>query len=384
MAKIVALVAGEASGDQLGASLIRSLARTHPDMQFVGIGGPQMKSAGMDCWWDSEELAVMGLTEVLSHLPRLLKLRRNLYQRLLQASPDIFIGIDAPDFNLGLETKLKKAGIATVHYVSPTIWAWREKRVKKIAKAVHHVLCLFPFEPAFYANHGVKASFVGHPMADQLEASQDTGPARAALGLNADKPLIALLPGSRGGEVSRLAQPMLEAANILQAQHPDMEFAVPMANAKVGDIFRQVLDNLPKVNCTLIEGQAHQVMAAADIVVTASGTATLETLLVNRPMVVVYRLAASTYRIATGLKLVRSRFVSLPNILADELLVPELIQHEASGENIAREVNLWLEQPQRRQTLTIKFDHIHQQLQQDASIKAAQVVTGLLKDDPTG
>jgi lipid-A-disaccharide synthase len=374
----IALVAGEASGDQLGAALIGEIRKHHPAAVFIGIGGERMQSAGMDNWWDSEELAVFGLFEVLSHFPRLYKIRRKLRQRLLALRPDVFIGIDAPDFNLGLETALRRKGIRTVHYVSPTVWAWREKRVKKIARAADLVLCLFPFEPDFYQGHGVSAVYVGHPMADQISAVYDPETARLRLGMSTKGIHIALLPGSRTGEVSKLAEPMIEAARILAQQIPGIHFSAAMANSRVRTQFESTMESLAMQNIQLVDGDPRSVIAAADVVMVASGTATLETMLINRPMVVSYRLAPSTYRLAKSLKLVQTRFFSLPNILAGEALVPELLQDDASGPRLAGEVLKWLEDAPRRQALQIRFSELHERLRCDASARAAEAVTALI------
>ncbi len=375
----IALVAGEASGDQLGAALINELRKRYPAAVFVGIGGERMRSVGMDSWWDSEELAVFGLFEVLSHFPRLYRIRRALRQRLLALRPDVFIGIDAPDFNLGLETVLKRKGIQTAHYVSPTVWAWREKRVKKIARAADLVLCLFPFEPAFYRGHGVSAAYVGHPMADQISADHDPASARRRLGMETQGTHIALLPGSRIGEVSRLAEPMIDAARILARQIPDIHFSAAMANSRVRVEFESTMKRLAVPNIRLVEGEPRSVIATADVVVLASGTATLEPLLVNRPMVVSYRLAPSSYHLAKSLKLVRTKFFSLPNILAEEALVPELIQDDANGPRMAKEVVQWLEDAGRRQAVQSHFSKLHEELRCNASARAALALEKLLQ-----
>jgi lipid-A-disaccharide synthase len=374
----IALVAGEASGDQLGAALMERLREQYPQAKFAGIGGKQMKAAGMDAWWDAEELAVFGLFEVLSHFPRLLRLRRELYRRLRALSPDVFIGIDAPDFNLGLEIKLRRAGMRTVHYVSPTVWAWREKRVRKIGRAADLVLCLFPFEPGFYKDHSVPATYVGHPMADQISADLDTGPARDQLGLNRDAVTIALLPGSRTSEVSRLAEPMIEAARILASSRPGLQFVAAMANQTVHRVFQETLDRLDFSAISLVENRPRTVIGAADVVMVASGTATLETMLVNRPMVVAYRLSPATYSLAKILRLIRTHLFALPNILAGEILVPELIQQDASSERLAAETLRWLDDGDARIALQKKFQEIHDQLCCDASMNAARAVAGLL------
>jgi lipid-A-disaccharide synthase len=377
-APIIALVAGEASGDQLGAALISRLREKYPRAQFAGIGGRQMQAAGMDAWWDAEELAVFGLFEVLSHFPRLVRLRRRLHRRLLTLSPDIFIGIDAPDFNLGLEIKLRRKGIRTVQYVSPTVWAWRQKRVRKIGRAANLVLCLFPFEPDFFNNHGVPAAYVGHPMADQILPDSDPSVARTRLDLDPAATTIALLPGSRVGEVSRLAEPMVEAARILASRRPGLQFVAAMANQNVHTIFRETMERLA-FNCiSVVDHDPRTVIAASDAVMCASGTATLETMLVNRPMVVAYRIAPSSYHLAKQLRLIKSQLFALPNILAGEALVPELIQHEVTSDALADEINSWLEDENARGELRERFLELHDRLRCDASKRAAEAVCGLL------
>lgn len=375
----IALVAGEASGDQLGATLINELRKYHPAAEFVGIGGERMQSAGMENWWDSEQLAVFGLFEVLAHFPRLFRIRRQLRRRLLALRPDVFIGIDAPDFNLGLETALRRKGIRTVHYVSPTVWAWRQKRVRKIARAADLVLCLFPFEPAFYQGHSVPACYVGHPMADQISADDDRVTARQRLGISTQGIHIALLPGSRRGEVSKLAEPMIEAARILARKTPGIHFSAAMANAKLRSQFEVAMKRLAFGDIHLVDDNPRGVITAADVVLLASGTATLETMLINRPMVVSYRLASSSYHLAKALKLVRVKFFSLPNILAEETLVPELLQDDASGPRMAQEIMQWLEDASRRQALQIRFSELHQQLRCNASARAAKAVLELMQ-----
>ena len=375
---VIALVAGEASGDQLGAALVNQLRVQYPHARFVGIGGKQMLEAGVEAWWHAEELAVMGLFEVVAHFPRLLKLRSELRRRLLALQPDVFIGIDAPDFNLGLEIKLRRAGIRTVHYVSPTVWAWRKKRVRKIGRAADLVLCLFPFEPAIYEDHGLAACYVGHPMADQIDADIDPAAARTTLGLNSGATTIALLPGSRVSEVSRLAAPMIEAVRLLRSQQPGLQFVAATASAPVEGLFRQAMEACACEDIALVANRPRQVMAAADVVLCASGTATLETMLVNRPLVMVYRIAASTFWLVKNLRVIRRQLFSLPNILAGEALVPELIQDEASGERMAAEVQRWLDDPLRAADLRRRFNELHAELRCDASRRAAAAVYGLL------
>jgi lipid-A-disaccharide synthase len=380
----VALVAGEASGDQLGGKLIHALREQVPEISCFGVGGDHMRTAGFDAWWDRRELSVMGLFEVARHLPRLLRLRRELLARLLEAQPDVVIGIDAPDFNLGLEKRLKQQGLRTVHYVSPTVWAWREGRAAKIGAAADLVLCLFPFEPPFYADHGVSAAYTGHPMADAIENDPDPQAARFAIGLpqaQDPRPLIALLPGSRASEVGRLATPMLEAAVQLSSRPGGARFVAALAEETTAAQFSEQLDRHPALDCHLVIGRALDVMAAADIVMCASGTATLETLLVNRPMVVTYRLAESTYRMARSFNLIKTRFIALPNILANERLVPELIQDEANGPAIAQAVNRWLEDDTAREQLKARFAAMHEELRRDAAASAASAVLDLVGFD---
>jgi len=371
---IITLVAGETSGDQLGAALIRAIRLSKPDTCFAGIGGPLMKSAGMDCWWDSGQLSVMGLFEVIKHIPRLFVLRRQLIARLVALKPDIFIGIDAPDFNLGVERKLKDRSIPVIHYVSPTIWAWRSGRVKTIAQSTDRVMCLFPFEPGHYQHQTVTANYTGHPMADEIPLQVDAGSARTKLGIETAGPCIALLPGSRRGEVERLSTPMLDAADILTKHYPDMVFLMPAATELIRNYFVSELLKYPDVNCQVFSTRSKEVMAAADLVICASGTATLEVMLVNRPMVVCYRLTGMTYRLAKWFKLVKSRFFALPNILSSEALVPELLQHEVTGQRIAEEVFRWLDQPVLCDDLKHRFDLLHKQLRMDAAVTAASVV----------
>lgn len=379
---IIALVAGEASGDQLGAALVEELRKRYPDARFVGVAGDKMKAAGVEAWWDSGELAVMGLFEVLSHFPRLLKLRRALTRRLRNLRPDVFVGIDAPDFNLGLEIKLRRAGIRTVHYVSPTVWAWREKRVRKIARAADLVLCLFPFEPDFYRDHHVAASYVGHPLADQIEQDEDPIAARLSLGLNPEALTVSLLPGSRHGEVSRLAEPMIEAARILSGQHEGMQFSAAMANEQVEDDFRSEMDRLGFKAIQLFQKKPQTVIAAADLVLCASGTATLEVMLVNRPLVMTYRIAQSTYKIGYFFNLMKLKWFSLPNILAGEELIPELIQDHATAENLAEAAEKWLGDEQAIAALKARFRELHQSLRCNAASKAADAVARLLDSTP--
>lgn len=368
------MVAGEASGDQLGAALIEAIRVQKPEMQFAGIGGPLMKAAGMNCWWDSAELAIMGITEVIKHIPRLLKLRKQLIDRVVKLQPEVFIGIDAPDFNLGVEKRLKAQSIAVIHYVSPTVWAWRPGRVKNIAASTERVLCLFPFEPDCYPADSVKTDYTGHPLADSIPIDNDAQSARESLSLDGDGPFLALLPGSRMGEVDKLLPDMLQAAELLQKQFPQSCFIIPAASQPIRDFIESRIRQMPELNARIFDSNAKTIMAAADVVVLASGTATLEVMLINRPMVVCYRFSGTTYRMFKWLKLLITPYIALPNILAGEELVPELLQDNVSPENIARQVQNWLQEPQRCAQLKSRFIEIHEQLRTDAAATAAIAV----------
>jgi lipid-A-disaccharide synthase len=328
----------------------------------------------METWWDSKQLSVMGLFEVIQHIPRLFSLRRQLVERLLELDPDVFIGIDAPDFNLGVEKKLKANSIPVIHYVSPTIWAWRAGRVRTIARSTDRVLCLFPFEPAFYKQQHVLADYTGHPMADEIPLQVSVDSARASLGIDHVGSVIALLPGSRMAEVQRLAGPMLDAAVLLTRRDPGIKFLMPAATELIKDNLGAQLRSHPGLNCQLYSGRSKEVMAAADLVICASGTATLEVMLVNRPMVVCYRVAGMTYNLIKWFRLAKSRFFALPNILASEALVPELLQHEVTGQRIADEVTKLLDQPEFCNDLKDRFDLLHRQLKIDAAASAGRVV----------
>ena len=374
---VFALVAGEDSGDQLGAELIGALRAIHPQARFVGVGGPRMREAGFEAWHDISELSVMGLAEVLTSLPRLLRLRASVAKRLIALKPDVFIGVDAPDFNLGLERKLKRAGIRTVHYVSPSIWAWREKRAAKIGGSADRVLCLFPMEPAIYEKYGVDARFVGHPLADRFPLVSDRETARKELDLAQDAPVLAVLPGSRRSEIQRLGAIFLDAAARVRNEIPDLQIVVPAANARCAAMIRG-LRGTSGVN--LIEGRSHLAMAAADVVLLASGTAALEAMLAKRPMVVAYRISPLTYRVVRGLKLLKTDLYSLPNVLAAHRLVPELMQDECTAEKLATEVLRLLREPGRRALMIGAFERMHLSLHQGggAAAAAARAVDELL------
>lgn len=382
--KRIALCAGEASGDLLGAGLIAELRQRYPDAEFAGIGGDQMRGAGLDAWFDASELAVMGLAEVLRHLPRLLRLRREFRARLLQWQPDVFIGIDAPDFNLGMEKWLRERGVRTVHYVSPSVWAWREKRAEKIGRSADRVLCLFPMEPAIYARHGVDARFVGHPLADEMPLDPDRDAARRQLGLDPQRPLLALLPGSRVGEIERLGPDFLSTASRLLAADPTLQVVVPMANEHARAAFQRVLAAHPdslalSAALRILNGQARTLMIASDVILLASGTATLEAMLAKRPMVVAYKVAPLTYTLVKGLGLLKVEHYALPNVLAGEGVVPELMQHDCTPENLAAAVTRWMHDPAAAAALQPRFRELHLQLRRDASASAAAAVAELLE-----
>ncbi|WP_372876162.1 lipid-A-disaccharide synthase [Pseudomonas sp.] len=368
----VALVAGEASGDILGAGLMQALKARHPQIEFIGVGGPLMQAEGLNAYFPMERLAVMGLVEVLGRLPELLLRRRRLIKTLIDAKPDVFIGIDAPDFNLGLELKLRRAGIKTVHYVSPSVWAWRQKRVLKIRDACDLMLCLFPFEAQFYDAHQVPVRFVGHPLADAIPQQADRAAAREALDLPQDSAVVALLPGSRGGEVGRLGALFLDTAVRLRTLRPGIRFVVPCASPERRVQLEQMLvgRDLP---LSLLDSRSHDALAACDAVLIASGTATLEALLYKRPMVVAYKVAPLTYRILK--RLVSSAYISLPNLLAERLLVPELIQDAATPEALAQALAPLLDDGE---VQTEGFDVIHRSLRRDASAQAAEAVLKLM------
>jgi lipid-A-disaccharide synthase len=372
----IALVAGEASGDILGSGLMRAIKTRHPDAQFIGVGGPLMEAEGMVSYFPMERLSVMGLVEVLGRLRELLAKRKVLIQTLINEKPDVFIGIDAPDFTLNIELQLRRAGIKTVHYVSPSVWAWRQKRVLKIREGCDLMLTLLPFEARFYEEKGVPVKFVGHPLADTIPLEADRAAARAELGLG-DGPVVALMPGSRGGEVGRLGSLFLDAAQLLLAQRPGLRFVLPCASPQRRAQIEQLLQGR-ELPLTLLDGGSHLALAACDAVLIASGTATLEALLYKRPMVVAYRMAPITFWILK--RLVKSPYVSLPNLLAQRLLVPELLQDAATAETLAQTLLPLLEGGQEQ---TSGFDEIHRTLRRDASNQAAEAVLSLIGRSPS-
>jgi lipid-A-disaccharide synthase len=376
----IGIVANEASGDILGSGLIRALRGIHPDIQFEGIGGPRMIAEGCDSFYPMERLSVMGLVEVLKHLPELLSIRRALVRRFLADPPDLFIGVDAPDFNLGLERKLKQAGIPTIHYVCPSVWAWRPKRIKKIRQAADLVLSILPFEQEFLAKHGVGVAYIGHPLADEIPLETDRDQARRKLEIPVEETLVALLPGSRVSEVEAHAEVFLSAAKLCRENFPGTRFVVPLVNDSTERVFRDRLrETAPDLPVTLVKDDSRAVMQAADLLLVASGTATLEGLLLKRPMVVAYRLHWLTHWILKTFNLVKSPFISLANLVAGEELVPEYIQQQATPEALAQELEAILRSPERTAQVRQRAAEIHREMRRDASHKAAEAVLRLLE-----
>jgi len=360
----IGIVAGESSGDILGAGLMRAIQQRHPDVEFEGVAGPLMQAAGCKPLYPAETLSVMGLVEVLRHLPRLLKVRADLRRHFISHPPDVFVGIDSPDFNLGLEETLRHAGIPTVHYVSPSIWAWRPKRVFKVGRAADLTLALLPFEPPLYDKHGFKATFVGHPLADSIPAQPDRHALREALHLPQDKQVLALLPGSRRSEVARLGPLFLQTAAWLNQQLPELHFVIPAATPAMNQLLKRQIRMLePDLPVTLVEGHSHEALGAVDAALLASGTAALEAMLFKCPMVVAYRISNISHAIIRGLGLLKIRNVSLPNLLAEKQLVPEFLQYRATPEQLG---------PAVLRLLTDKSAR-------DAQVRGLQALTGVLR-----
>ncbi|WP_417545966.1 lipid-A-disaccharide synthase [Marinobacter sp.] len=372
------IIAGEASGDILGAGLIRSLRARYPNARFVGIGGDEMITEGFHSLVPMERLSIMGLVEVLGRIRELFSIRSRLLSYFFATPPDVVIGIDSPDFTLAIERRCREAGIPSVHYVSPSVWAWRQKRIFKIAKSVDLMLTLLPFEARFYEEHQVPVAFVGHPLADRIPLVPETGKARQELGLDDNVPLLAILPGSRTGEVERLGTLFLKAARWIQAKRPDMQLVIPCVNREREKQVRDLIEALEvKLQVTIVRGRSREVMAASDVVLLASGTATLEAMLLKKPMVVGYRLSNLSYALIS--RLVKVPHVSLPNLLAKQPLVPELLQNDATPESLGSAVLERLENQQERDRLVEAFTELHLTLRQDADEKAAQAISRLIE-----
>lgn len=369
----IALVAGETSGDILGAGLIRALKARHPDARFVGVAGPLMQAEGCEAWYEMEELAVMGIVEVLGRLRRLLYIRKDLTQRFTELRPDVFVGIDAPDFNITLEGNLKRAGIRTIHYVSPSVWAWRQKRVFKIGRNTDLVLAFLPFEKAFYDRYNVPCRFIGHTMADAMPLQPDKLAARRELGIADDALCLGLLPGSRGAEVEMLSADFLRAAQLLRQRYPALEIVVPLVNAKRRAQFEQIKASVaPELPMHLLDGKGRQAMIASDAAILASGTAALECMLAKCPMVVGYRMKPFTFWLAK--RLVKTPYVSLPNLLAGQELVQELLQEECQPAALAAALEPLLHAGPERDALLATFTQLHQQIRWNADEQAADAV----------
>lgn len=371
----IGIVAGEISGDILGAGFIEAVKAQYPDAEFVGVAGPRMQAAGCQALFDMEELAVMGIVEVLGRLPRLFKIKAELVRYFTDNPPDVFVGIDAPDFNLRLERDLKDHGIKTVHYVSPSVWAWRQKRIFKIEKATNLVLAFLPFEKAFYDKFNVPCEFIGHTMADAIPLETDKLAARQLLNLDPNQRYLAVLPGSRGGEMELIAPPFIETCRLLKQQHPDLGFVVALVNQKRREQFEQAWQSIaPELDFVLVDDTARNVMIASDAVLLASGTVALECMLVKRPMVVGYKVKPLTAWFAK--RMLKTKYVSLPNILADKELVPELLQEECEPAKLAEQVNRFLAQD--NSDLIAEFNQMHQWIRCDADKQAAQAVLKLI------
>jgi lipid-A-disaccharide synthase len=373
----IGIVVGEASGDILGAALMQELRKHFPTAEFSGIGGPRMLEQGFHSYFPQDRLAVMGLIEPLKRLPELLRIRKFLREHFIANPPSVFIGIDSPDFTISLEASLKEQGIKTVHYVSPSVWAWRQKRVLKIAHAVDLMLTLLPFEAKFYHEHNVPVEFVGHHLADEIPLFVDKIAARKALGLPEEGRIVALLPGSRSSEVERMGELFLRTAVYCLEQDPSLQFIVPAASP---DRYRQLhieLNDYVDFPIELLNGHSHDAIAAADVVLLASGTVTLEALLLKKPMVVAYKMAPLTFKILSWL--VKTPWVSLPNLLAQKMLVPELLQNNATPEALSAAVMNYFENPEEAIALSETFAQMHAELKRNASARAAEAVAQLIK-----
>jgi lipid-A-disaccharide synthase len=378
----VAMVAGEVSGDLLAGLLLGGLKERLPGMGSMGIGGPRMVAQGFEAWWPHEKLAVFGFVDALKHYRELSGIRRQLGDRLLAQRPDVFIGVDAPDFNFGLEARLKAEGIKTVHFVSPSIWAWRGGRINKIARSTDHMLCMFPFEPELYAAKGIPATFVGHPLADTIPLEPPCEASRQSLGLPLDAPVLAILPGSRRSEIQHIAPAFLHAVTILSHQRPDMRFVMPVVPSLRDMVEPLVTQYAPNANIQLLEGRSHEALAACDVTLIASGTATLEAALFKRPMVIAYRLSGLSWQLMKRLRY--QPWVGLPNVLLKDFVVPERLQDEATPEQLASDVLHWLDHPAKVLEVRQRFTELHHTLRRDTARCAGDAIARIVEEGRRG
>jgi len=370
------LVAGEASGDLLAGLLLGGVNARWPGTRSVGIGGPQMARQGFQAWWPHERLSVFGYVDALGRLPELLRIRRQLGDRLIAEPPRAFIGVDAPDFNFGLETRLREAGIKTLHFVCPSIWAWRGERVRKLGRACDHVLCLFPFEPPLLQQHGIAATYVGHPLADAIALEPPRAASRQALGLREDEPVVALLPGSRRSEIGHILPSMAAAAALMHRRRRALRFVLPVVPGLRGLVEPILATHAPQLPIDLLDGRSHQALAACDVTLIASGTATLEAALFKRPMVITYKLAWLNWQRMKRMSY--QPWVGLPNILCREFVVPELIQDAATPEALAHHALAWLDDAPGTAALQRRFGELHRQLRQDTARKATDAIAQVI------
>jgi lipid-A-disaccharide synthase len=371
-----AMVAGEASGDLLAGLLLGGMKSRWPALQAAGIGGPKMAAHGFQAWWPHDKLAVRGYVEVLRHYREIVGIRDRLCERLLQQRPDLFIGVDAPDFNLALEARLKAAGIKAIHFVSPSVWAWRGKRIEKIHRSVDHMLCLFPFEPALYAQHGIPASYVGHPLADAIPLEPPRSASRTLLGLSPEDTVVALLPGSRRSEIQYIAPRLLGAAALMKRQRPALRFVLPVAPGLRAMLEPMRAEHAPGAGVELLDGRSHEALAACDVTLIASGTATLEAALFKRPMVIAYNMHWLSWQMMKRMKY--QPWVGLPNILLRDFAVPELLQDDATPAKLAEAACAWLDDPARCAALTHRFDALHRELRRNTAQAATDAIEKIL------
>ena len=374
----VAMVAGEVSGDLLAGLLMGGLKARWPELNAMGIGGPRMVAQGFEAWWPCEKLSVFGFVDALRHYRELSGIRRQLGDRLLAQRPDVFIGVDAPDFNFGLEARLKAQGIKTVHFVSPSIWAWRGKRINKIARSTDHMLCMFPFEPELYAAKNIPATYVGHPLADAIPMEPPCEASRQSLGLPLDAPVLAVLPGSRRSEIQHIAPAFLQAVTELSHQRPDMRFVMPVVPSLRAMVEPLVAQYAPHANIQLLEGRSHEALAACDVTLIASGTATLEAALFKRPMVIAYRVSGLSWQLMKHLGYLP--WVGLPNILLKDFVVPERLQDAATPKQLAADVLDWLDHPAKVLAVRQRFIELHHTLRRDTARCASEAIAQILQD----